>query len=493
METNNKKEFGTIRSALFPIHGYELKKFAPLALLFFCISYNYSVLRGTKDIFILGKSGAAAIYYLKAFGVTPAVFIFTIAYSYLSKTFGRDGRFNSVIIYFIAFFSIFLFLILPNLEALQLNSLTDSWESKFPKLKGLWAIIRNWHTSLFYIHSEAWGSYALSVLFWTFANEITNLNQSKRFYGFLAIGANLGAISAGLSLKHIFRGNAYMTLTVVIGLGVLAIIVYNYLSRAISSNPSLYQVEEKPKKKSKAKLSFAQSMAFLFKSPYLLLIAILVLSYGMSISLFEAVWKDRVQVFAAGNKEVLSSIYGDQLAYIGAATIILIIFLSPWIKKKGWTITAMVTPLVFIIGSIVFFAFMLFGDYFSKIIPGNMDTLGLAVYIGLGNVVFIKAAKYAFFDPSKEMAYIPLDEESKVRGKSAVDGVGGRLGKSLGSLAITFGFLQISNIFYDGSIGSIKSYIAVLIVAILIFWIISVINLGIRFRKVTKKDNSKKE
>lgn len=39
----------------------------------------------------------------------------------------------------------------------------------------------------------------------------------------------------------------------------------------------------------------------------------------------------------------------------------------------------------------------------------------LAVWVGMVQNVLSKATKYALFDPTKEMAYIPLDKESKVR------------------------------------------------------------------------------
>jgi len=146
---------------------------------------------------LLSQAGADSIYYIKTLGVTPAIFIFTIIYSALNRSMNRDGRFNMVIGYFLCFFLLYISILLPNVSSLELNSFADNMNTKLPRFKGLWEVLRSWHIALYYIHSDAWGTYGLQIAFWTFANEVINLKQAKRFYGLLiAIGANIGAILA---------------------------------------------------------------------------------------------------------------------------------------------------------------------------------------------------------------------------------------------------------------------------------------------------------
>ena len=48
--------------------------------------------------------------------------------------------------------------------------------------------------------------------------------------------------------------------------------------------------------------------------------------------------------------------------------------------------------------------------------------------------MFSKGAKFSMFKPAEEMVYIGLDEESRTKGKAAIDVVGAQTGKSLGSV-----------------------------------------------------------
>jgi AAA family ATP:ADP antiporter len=187
---------------------------------------------------------------------------------------------------------------------------------------------------------------------------------------------------------------------------------------------------------------------------------------------------------------MLADLYGNQGIMSGILSIVLIIFLSTPIMRKGWRFAASVTPVVTLLATIVFFSFLYFQDALDGItaLLWGISPLSLAVTFGLINVVFIKAFKYTLFDPTKERAYIPLDEESKIRGKAAVDGVGSRLGKSLGSLIITFFLVP-----FFGSIHEAEYVIFFLIVIMLVLWLRAVSKLSVLFKQRTAEHEAADE
>ena len=41
--------------------------------------------------------------------------------------------------------------------------------------------IRNWSFAVFYVMAEMWGSVVASLLFWSFANEVTTVEEAKKY------------------------------------------------------------------------------------------------------------------------------------------------------------------------------------------------------------------------------------------------------------------------------------------------------------------------
>ena len=94
----------------------------------------------------------------------------------------------------------------------------------------------------------------------------------------------------------------------------------------------------------------------------------------------------------------------------------------------------------------------------------------LIIFFGAFQNIISKVVKYSFFDSTKEMAYIPLDQESKVKGKAAIDMVGSRLGKS-GSSWLQLALMQIAG---TGSILVITPYLIPIVIGVTLYWSYSV-------------------
>ncbi len=496
-----KAEFGKWRSFFWPVHNFELKKLLPMFFLFFFINFNYTILRDTKDALIVTApgSGAEAIPFLKVWGVLPFAIIFMIIYSKLSNILNKQKLFYSTIFFFLSYFILFAWVLYPNRELLHPTDLADKLQSFLPSgLSGLVALFRNWTYALFYIMSELWGSVAISLLFWGFANDITKISESKRFYALFGLGANFAMLISGPMIVYFAKIRdklpAYvdawgMTLNYMVAMvvlsGLLIMGIYWWINKNVLTDAKLYDPAERQRsKKEKPKMSLKESFLFLARSKYIACLAILVIGYGITINLVEVTWKGQLKL-QYPNPNDYQAFMGIFSSITGVVTILMMLFVGGnVIRRFGWKTGALITPVVLLITGVGFFSFVIFRDYLTSFIAMFGTTpLLLAVIFGTAQNVMSKSAKYSLFDPTKEMAYIPLDQESKVKGKAAIDVVGARLGKSGGSL------VQQGLIIACGSLAAITPYVGVILFGIIFAWIYGVNALSKQFQKL----NAEKE
>ncbi|MEN9654332.1 MAG: carrier protein 1 [Chlamydiota bacterium] len=501
MSQSATQEFGKWRSFFWPVHNFELKKLLPMLFLFFFINFNYTVLRDTKDALIVTApgSGAEAIPFLKVWGVLPFAIIFMLIYSKLSNVLSKQRLFYTTISSFIVFFGLFALVLYPYRDALHPSTSADWLQTALPEgFKGLIALYRNWTFALFYIMSELWGSVAISLLFWGFANDTTKISESKRFYAMFGLGANFAMLFSGplIVLFSDIRSKLpvdvdawgvtlnYM-LSFVIASALIIMGVYYWIDKNVLTDARFYDVSAvKTAKKEKPKLSLKESFSFLARSPYIGCLAILVLAYGISINLVEVTWKSQLKL-QYPNPNEYNAFMGKFSFMTGLITILMMLFVGGnVIRRFGWGVAAMITPVVLLLTGCGFFSFVIFRDSLMGFIAMFGTTpLMLAVLFGTAQNIMSKSAKYSLFDPTKEMAYIPLDQESKVKGKAAIDVVGARLGKSGGSL------IQQGLIIGFGSLAAITPYIAGILFVIIGSWIFASRALAKRFNEL----NAQKE
>lgn len=502
MSVTSKKEFGKWRSMLWPIHFFELKKVIPMLLMFFFINFNYTILRDTKDALIVTApgSGAEAIPFLKVWGVLPMAVLLMVGYAKLSNILSKPSLFYTVISLFMAFFATFTWVLYPLREILHPTTFADTLQAALPAgFSGFIALLRNWTYALFYIMSELWGSMALSLLFWGFANDTTRVSESKRFYAMFGLGANLAMIPSGALIKYFARfrkdivggdpwGETLSALTLlVLGAGVAIMGIYWWINTKVLTDPQFYDPSEVKEKKKKPKMPLKESFAFLLKSKYLLCIATLVICYGVSIQLVEVSWKNQLKLQYSNPNDYVAFM-GSFSQITSVSTIFMMLFVGGnVIRFFGWRTAAILTPSVLLASGAAFFAFILFQTQLAGTIALFGTTpLALAVLFGTMQNVMSKATKYSLFDPTKEMAYIPLDQESKVKGKAAIDVVAARFGKSGGAL------INQSLIVTLGSITATVPFVAVILFGIIFFWITAANALNTMFLKKNEEETQQK-
>lgn len=464
------------KAVVWPIYPSELKKFLPMALMLMCILFNYSVLRGTKDSLVVTSMGAEAIPTLKLWFVLPGAVLFMLAYSKLSSAFSKNAVFYIIVSFFMAYFLLFAAVLYPCNEILSLNF--QGIESKF--LKNLLIPVEGWVFSSFYVMSELWGSAMVSLMFWRFANDVTPLKQSKRFYSMFGFIANISLVFSGTILNTV--KNVYVITGLAAVFCLVIIFIYYWLNTYVLTDPQFFNPDEVKKPKKKVKLSLGESMKYIFTSKYLGFIVLLVVCYGVSINLVEVMWKGQAKLLYPTDAE-FRGFMGNLQIWTGIATIIFMLIGANILRTCSWFTSAIVTPAMILVTGVIFFCCIIFKDDLTPMVNhAGFSILGIITSVGLLQNVLGKGVKYSLFDATKEMSYIPLDDELKSKGKAAVDVIGGRAGKSGGALVQ---FLLLNVIFVGSSLVQLAPIITLVFVGILLLWFFAVSGLSKEFAKLS--------
>jgi len=495
-------EFSRVRSFIWPVHNCELKKLIPMLLIFFLISFDYNILRIMKDtLMVTAKgSGAEVIPFVKVWAMFPGAIAMTWIFTKLSNSFSRERVFYIMMGIFLTYFALFIFVLYPARSFLHPDQLTDALQTTLPLgLKGCIAMLRNWIFTSFYAMSELWGNIVLFVLFWGFANQVTRLDEAKRFYGLFGIGANLSGIFAGQASvwfsssvynpalpfgTDAWEQSLFFLITLVLIAGLAAIALFRWIHTNILPDPRYHTPSDKqPQEQERPKLSLRESVRYLLRSRYLCYIAIIVIAYNVVINLVEVLWKHQVHELYPTPLDF--NIYMNQVSTIIAfvATFSAMFISGNAIRRCGWTFTAMLTPIILFLTSVGFFAFFFCKEPLQELsmLLFGATPLAMVVFFGSAQNILCRAAKYSVFDASKEMAYVPLTDESKTLGKAVIDGVGSRLGKSGGALIHQTLLLSLS------TLTASAPYVAAILLATVAIWAIATRLLGKEFNALTQQ------
>jgi ATP:ADP antiporter, AAA family len=498
MTMNTNQEFGRFRSWFCPVHKSELKLFLPLVLIFFFICFNYNVLRAAKDALVVTapSSGAEIIPFMKVWVILPMALLMTVLFTRLANKYTTEKVFYIMMTIFLGFFAFFSFVVYPFRDALHPHEFADHLESILPLgLKGLVALLRNWTYTAFYVMAELWGTTIMTVLFWGFANEILDVKTAKRFYVLILIGGNLSAICAGSignlissiagswtseSISDPWQYSLMFISSIVIVSGLIVVGIFKWLFKNVFNNAQYKAQLSKDDPKTSVQMSLRKNFSYLASSKYLLCIATIVLTYNICINLTEVTWKDQL-LHLCPQPNDFNAYMNKVTMWVGIVATLIAIITTMTIRKFSWTWNAMVPPVLLLITGAGFFAFLLMKNTYIGI--------GIAAFFGttphLIGVLFgsmqqsiSRGSKYTIYDATKEMAFIPLSKESKMKGKAAIDGIGSRLGKS-GSAIIYQALLM-----FVGTVAATLPYVAFIMLFVIAAWMVAVSYLGKQFQSL---------
>lgn len=481
-----------IKEYIWPIERHELRKFLSMTVLMFCILFVQNLIRALKDSIVNTMIGTETISFLKVWGVVPAAFLMAALYIKIVNSMQPARIFTVIVGGFLSFFALFAFVLFPNHELIHLSpATTDALIAASPHIKWFIVIIANWSFSLFYIIAELWPNIVFSLLFWQFVNKITSVEQSKRFYLLFGLLGQTGLYFSGqvLNLSHPFSNyliaafnldssvsTVYVQLimSVVLILGSVAVICFRILHHKYASDMEIHFAAKAPK------MPFKESLKMIIESRYIRLIAILLICYGMTINLVEGPWKYKAKLMFT-TTEAYGAFVGQYLSYTGLFTITFVLLGSNIVRRLGWFAAAVITPVMVLVTGTAFFAFANFETEIGFMMSGYImsDPLTIAVIIGAAQNVLSKSSKYTVFDSTKEMAYIPLPDELKTKGKAAADVLGVKLGKSAGALLQASLFIIMPHATYQ----SISPYLMMVFLVVALIWMWAVISLGKEYNR----------
>lgn len=404
---------------------------------FFLITFAYHILKDLKDTLVVTASdaGAEVIPFLKIWVILPFSVLASFLFLKILSRFGREKAFFIMLAVLLFSYAVFAFLIYPNREGIHLDQFSDQLKFYLPAgCKGLISMICYWSYTLFYLSAELWSMMILSVLFWGQANEANTFDGAKEFYPLCMFVGNVAGILAGQfshtlchSLASVVTWEVVLKIVIscILAAGVGIMLINRKLSKYI---PEVSSSEGRCRKQ---KLTFRESLYSIFESQKLLCIVCLVVGFSLANNLIDVIWKGAVkEVFPS--PESYNGYINQVTSLIGLSAVVMSLASRFIFQKFHWGSIATLTPLLLFITSFIFFGAHLIPEEtltgFSSWL--NITPFYLIMTLGSIHTIVALTSKYTLFDTCKELAFLSIGEENRLRSKSVIDSIGSRLGKS---------------------------------------------------------------
>ena len=416
----------------------ENREFILLLVLLSLITYVHASLRGTKSVLVISHLGTELISAIKLYAIVPLTIVFMLGYIKLTDFVRRVTLAHILTWSFISWFVLFALVIYPNLNDLNWHWIATTKLGQLPSLRYLTTVLVNWHLSLYYFLSEMWVTVMFSITAWQIINQISSQENAKKFYPWYGCISSFGSMTGGYMLKLLAQnftweiGLRWLVSSFIV-VALLISLVLTVISR-LARDKNLNTVQQY---KQKRKAGLWNSLKVIASSRVIRLITLLLLCFNITINLIEGVWNKSYENFFQQNALKIQALTGEVQFYTSLCAIIFALVSYHLLKRFSWRATALFCPMIFLIGGGIFFGCIVSKEHLTIGLI-TMSALQMAIYIGAVHNVFAHSSKRSMFDATKEMAYLPLDDALRSKGKAAAELIGMRFGKGAGALIQQF-------------------------------------------------------
>jgi ATP/ADP translocase len=262
----------------------------------------------------------------------------------------------------------------------------------------------------------------LVTQFWILVNDVFNPREAKRMIGFIGSGAQLGAILGGVLAGVLARKAPWLLLPLAAGMLGLGILVVSAIFKRQGQKTEEIDREARDKETGSTKVGFRDAFETTRQSPYLLLLAGIMMATLVVSTLIDWQFNSIVKSSVEGENN-LTSFFG----YFNAGTMFFaflfqLLLTSPIIKAFRIRGALLLYPLILFLGT------------------GGIGLAALAGLITLLPAILIKASDkglaYSLNQSVRELLYIPISPEQKYKSKIFIDMFLNRFAKGLGAIIL---------------------------------------------------------
>jgi len=321
------------------------------------------------------------------------------------------------------------------------------------------------------------GIFSLMVIaqLWAFANDVYTVEQGKRLFAVVGVGASLGAIAGSFVTGQLVKslGPYPFMLGAAVLLGVCMLLtnmIHLREKRRIQAIPrAAGEAVGDASSAADAHVTGRSGFALVFSDPYLLLIAFLMLVYnlvntngeyilGKTVVMLYTQAHGAAAIGGLDEKKVIGEFYGNFFTLVNLISAVIQAFIvSRVLKRFGVRIALLVLPVVAMAGYIAMaFVPLLSFIRTAKLAENSVD--------------------YSLQNTTRNSLYLPTSREAKYKAKQAND-----------TFFVRFGDVISAGVVFAGTtwLGFAPKQFALVNVGLIVIWLILAIAIGRRFKRLS--------